>query len=87
MGEETLAARKRHELGDLLDQLFPELRPCVTGRPATWQRVACRGTRSVVLVGPHEERALSAFGRDRAGVEVEGDQIDVAGLQSTQRGL
>lgn len=55
--------------------------------PQGWQRVARRAERSVVLVGTPEELTLHAFGRDRAVVEVEGDQIDVAGLQSSQRGL
>lgn len=55
--------------------------------PQGWQRVARRAERSVVLVGAPEELTLHAFGRDRAIVEVEGDQIDVAGLQSSQRGL
>lgn len=55
--------------------------------PEGWQCVARRAARSVVLVGPPEELTLHAFGRDRVVVEVEGDQIDVAGLQSIQRGL
>jgi hypothetical protein len=55
--------------------------------PQGWQHIARRAERSVVLVGPPEELTLHAFGRDRAVVDVEGDQIDVAGLQSSQRGL
>jgi hypothetical protein len=30
---------------------------------------------------------LHAFGRDRVVVAVKGDEVDVAGLQSSQRGL
>jgi len=55
--------------------------------PQGWQCTARRAERSVVLVGSPEELTLHAFGRDRALVEVEGDQIDVVGLQSRQRGL
>lgn len=55
--------------------------------PEGWQHTARRAERSVVLVGLPEELTLHAFGRDRAAVEVEGDQIDVAGLQGSQRGL
>ncbi|MDQ3825864.1 MAG: TIGR03085 family protein, partial [Actinomycetota bacterium] len=55
--------------------------------PEGWQCTARRAERSVVLVGSPEELTLHAFGRDRAVVEIEGDQIDVAGLQSSQRGL
>jgi uncharacterized protein (TIGR03085 family) len=55
--------------------------------PQGWQRVARRAERFVVVVGAPEELTLHAFGRDRAVVEVEGDQIDVARLQSSQRGL
>ena len=55
--------------------------------PEGWQHTARRAERSVVLVGLPEELTLHAFGRDRAVVEVEGDQIDVAGLHGSQRGL
>ncbi|MCA1820652.1 MAG: TIGR03085 family protein [Pseudonocardia sp.] len=55
--------------------------------PEGWQCTARRAERSVVLVGCPEELTLHAFGRDRAVVEIEGDLIDVAGLQSSQRGL
>jgi uncharacterized protein (TIGR03085 family) len=55
--------------------------------PQGWQCAARRGERFVVLVGSSEELTLHAFGRDCALVEAEGDQIDVAGLQSSQRGL
>jgi hypothetical protein len=40
----------------------------------------------MVLVSPPKELALYALGRDRAVVDAEGDQIDVAGLQSIQEG-
>ena len=55
--------------------------------PEGGQCTARRAERSVVLVGSPEELTLHAFGRDRAVVEIEGDQIDVAGLRSSQRGL
>jgi hypothetical protein len=55
--------------------------------PQGWQRTARRAEHSVVLVGPPEELVLHAFGRDRVDVAVEGDEVDVAGLQSSQRGL
>jgi uncharacterized protein (TIGR03085 family) len=55
--------------------------------PEGWQCTARRAERSVVLVGCPEELTLHSFGRDRAAVEIEGDHIDVARLQSSQRGL
>jgi uncharacterized protein (TIGR03085 family) len=55
--------------------------------PEGWQRTARSAERSVVLVGSPEGLTLHAFGRDRAVAEVEGDQVDVAGLQSSWRGL
>ncbi|HKS51559.1 MAG TPA: TIGR03085 family metal-binding protein [Pseudonocardiaceae bacterium] len=55
--------------------------------PQGWQRTARRADHSVVLVGSPEELVLHAFGRDRVVVAVEGDEVDVAGLQSSQRGL
>lgn len=55
--------------------------------PQGWQHTARRAARSVVLVGSPEELTLHAFGRDRVVVAVQGDQVDVAGLQSSHRGL
>jgi uncharacterized protein (TIGR03085 family) len=55
--------------------------------PQGWQRTARRAEHSVVLVGSPEELTLHAFGRDRVVVAVEGNEVDVAGLQSSQRGL
>lgn len=55
--------------------------------PDGWQRTPRRAERCVALVGWPEELILHAFGRDRVVVEVEGDQLDVARLQSSQRGL
>lgn len=51
------------------------------------ERTARRGERSVTVVGFPEELTLHAFGRDQAIVEIEGDQVDVAGFRSSQRGL
>ncbi len=51
------------------------------------ERTARRGARSVTVVGSPEELTLHAFGRDEAIVEIEGDQVDVVGLQGSQRGL
>ncbi|MGH3920967.1 MAG: TIGR03085 family metal-binding protein [Pseudonocardiaceae bacterium] len=51
------------------------------------QRCARRGERSVTVVGSPEELTLHAFGRDQVIVEIEGDQVDVAGFRSSQRGL
>jgi hypothetical protein len=39
------------------------------------------------VVGSPEELTLHAFGRDEDIVEIEGDPVDVAGLQDSQRGL
>lgn len=51
------------------------------------ERTARRGERSVTVVGCPEELTLHAFGRDQAIVEIEGDQVAVAALQGSQRGL
>lgn len=51
------------------------------------ERTARRGERSVTVVGSPEELTLHAFGRDQANVAIEGDQVDVAGFRSSQRGL
>ncbi len=51
------------------------------------EHTARRGDRSVTVVGSPEELTLHAFGRDEAIVEIEGDQVDVAGFRSSQRGL
>jgi uncharacterized protein (TIGR03085 family) len=48
---------------------------------------ARRGECSVTAVGCAEELTLHAFGRDQVIVEIEGDQVAVAALQSSQRGL
>ncbi|MGH4009232.1 MAG: TIGR03085 family metal-binding protein [Pseudonocardiaceae bacterium] len=48
---------------------------------------ARRGERSVTVAGSPEELTLHAFGRDQAIVKIEGDQVDVAGFRSSQRGL
>ncbi len=50
------------------------------------KHTARRGARSVTVVGTPEELVLHAFGRDEAIVEVEGDQVDVAGLHRSRRG-
>lgn len=49
--------------------------------------IARRAERSVTVVGSPEELTLHAFGRAETLVEIEGDQADVAGLQSSQRGV
>ena len=51
------------------------------------ERTARRGERSVTVVGCPEELTLHAFGRDHAIVDIEGDQVAVAAVQSSQRGL
>ncbi len=51
------------------------------------EHTARRGARSVTVVGSPEELMLHAFGRDEAIVEIEGDQVDVAGLRGSRRGL
>ncbi|MGH3872332.1 MAG: TIGR03085 family metal-binding protein [Pseudonocardiaceae bacterium] len=51
------------------------------------ERTARRGARSVTVVGPAEELALHAFGRDQAIVDIEGGQVDVVALQSSPRGV
>ncbi|MGH3996559.1 MAG: TIGR03085 family metal-binding protein [Pseudonocardiaceae bacterium] len=51
------------------------------------ERTARRGERSVTVVGPAEELMLHACGRDQAIVEIHGDQVDVAALQASRRGL
>jgi uncharacterized protein (TIGR03085 family) len=51
------------------------------------QRVARHRARSVTVVGSPEELMLHAYGRDRAVVEFEGDQVDVAALQASPRGF
>ncbi|MGQ0716471.1 MAG: TIGR03085 family metal-binding protein [Pseudonocardiales bacterium] len=51
------------------------------------ERTVRRGERSVTVVGSPEELTLHAFGRDQAIVEIEGDQVDVVGFRSSQRGL
>lgn len=55
--------------------------------PDGFERTARRGERTVTVVGCPEELTLHAFGRDQAIVEIEGDQVAVAALQSSQRGL
>lgn len=51
------------------------------------ERTARRGEPSVTVVGCPEELTLHAFGRDHAIVDIEGDQVAVAAVQSSQRGL
>jgi uncharacterized protein (TIGR03085 family) len=51
------------------------------------ERTARRGERLVTVVGSPEELTLHAFGRDQAIVDIEGDQVAVAALRSSQRGL
>jgi uncharacterized protein (TIGR03085 family) len=51
------------------------------------ERIARHGARSVTVIGSPEELTLHAFGRDEAIVEMEGNQMDVASLQGSQRGL
>jgi uncharacterized protein (TIGR03085 family) len=55
--------------------------------PAGSAFTARHGARSVTVVGSPEELTLHAFGRDEDIVEIEGDPVDVAGLQGSQRGL
>ncbi|MGH3856883.1 MAG: TIGR03085 family metal-binding protein [Pseudonocardiaceae bacterium] len=55
--------------------------------PDGTQRVARRGRRSVIVVGPPEELTLHAYGRAEAMVDVEGDQMDVQCLQDSRRGF
>jgi uncharacterized protein (TIGR03085 family) len=57
------------------------------GRQDGTERVARRGRRSVTVVGSPEELTLHAYGRAEAMVDVEGDQMDVQGLQDSQRGF
>ncbi|MGH3991458.1 MAG: TIGR03085 family metal-binding protein [Pseudonocardiaceae bacterium] len=59
----------------------------VLRRPDGSERTARRGERSVTVAGCPEELTLHAFGRDQAIVDIEGDQVAVAALQSSQRGL
>ena len=51
------------------------------------ERTVRRGERSFTVVGCPEELTLHAFGRDQAIVDIEGDQVAVAALQGSQRGL
>ena len=51
------------------------------------EHTARRGARSVTVVGSPEELTLHAYGRDDAIVEIEGDQVDVAGLRVSRRGF
>ncbi|MGH3673866.1 MAG: TIGR03085 family metal-binding protein [Pseudonocardiaceae bacterium] len=53
--------------------------------PDGWQRTARHGPRCVVVVGAPEELVLHAFGRDQVVIEIEGDPMDVAGFQRSQR--
>jgi uncharacterized protein (TIGR03085 family) len=55
--------------------------------PEGVQRTVRRAQRFVTLIGPPEELILHAFGRDRAVVDADGDQADVAKLQGSPRGL
>jgi uncharacterized protein (TIGR03085 family) len=51
------------------------------------ERTVRRGERSVTVVGPAEELALHAYGRDEAIVEIQGEQADVSTMQASRRGL
>lgn len=53
--------------------------------PDGLERTVRRGDRSVTLVGSPEELTLHAFGRKQTVVDIDGDQVDVAGLQGSQR--
>ncbi|HKR50449.1 MAG TPA: TIGR03085 family metal-binding protein [Pseudonocardiaceae bacterium] len=55
--------------------------------PGGSEHTARRGTRSVTVIGSPEELTLHAFGRAEAIVEIEGDQVDVAGIQGSRRGV
>lgn len=55
--------------------------------PDGLERTVKGGARSVTLVGPPDELTLHAFGRAQTEVDIGGDQVDVAGLQGSRRGL
>jgi uncharacterized protein (TIGR03085 family) len=55
--------------------------------PDGLERTVRRGARSVTLVGSPDELTLHAFGRAQTEVDIDGDQMDVIGLQGTRRGL
>jgi uncharacterized protein (TIGR03085 family) len=55
--------------------------------PDGLERTVRGGARSVILVGSPEELTLHAFGRAQTEVDIDGDQVDVAGLQGSRRGL
>jgi uncharacterized protein (TIGR03085 family) len=55
--------------------------------PDGLERTVRGGARSVTLVGAPEELTLHAFGRAQTEVDIDGDQMDVAGLQGSRRGL
>lgn len=55
--------------------------------PDGLERTVRGGDRSVTLIGSIDELTLHAFGREQTEVDIDGDQVDVAGLQSSQRGL
>lgn len=55
--------------------------------PEGLQCIARSAERSVTLVGSPEELMLHAYGRALAVVEIDGDEVDVARLQRSQRGL
>ncbi len=55
--------------------------------PDGLERTVRGGDRSVTLVGSTDELTLHAYGRAQAEVDIDGDQVDVAGLQGSRRGL
>jgi uncharacterized protein (TIGR03085 family) len=55
--------------------------------PDGLERTVRGGARSVTLVGAPEELTLHAFGRAQTEIDIDGDQMDVAGLQGSRRGL
>ncbi|MGH3793913.1 MAG: TIGR03085 family metal-binding protein [Pseudonocardiaceae bacterium] len=59
----------------------------VLRRPDGTEFVARRRARTVTVIGSPEELILHAYGRDQAAVDLEGDQVDIAGLQGSRRGF
>ena len=53
--------------------------------PDGWQHTARQGQRCVAVVGAPEELVLHGFGRDQVMIEIEGDPMDVASFQRSQR--
>jgi uncharacterized protein (TIGR03085 family) len=55
--------------------------------PDGLERTVKNGDRSVTLLGSTDELTLHAFGRAQTEVDIDGDQVDVADLQHSRRGL